>query len=227
MANFMRREVARRVFAKELMNSTYSMKDEREKSPVYVLTPLGLKCNRVFVIGALTEKTEVGEEGGVWRIRILDQTGTFVGYISRYQPDAFEAIAEIDTFTLVAVTAKVRLFEAGSRTLVSLRPESINVADVESGYYWVVETARATIKRIKEMESGSTENARLAKEIYGTDLDEYRKAVKEALLRLKEEYAAEEVESGEEIEEEIEEEVDEFDFEIEEEDIDLSELLED
>ncbi len=224
MANFVRREVARRVFAKELMNSTYSMKDEREKSPVYVLTPLGLKCNRVFVIGALTEKTEVGEEGGVWRVRIVDQTGTFVGYISRYQPDAFEAIAEIDTLTLVAVTAKVRLFEAGTRTLVSLRPESINITDVESRDYWVVETARATIKRIREMERGETENARLAREIYGTDLDEYRKAVKEALLRLKEEYAAEEVES-EEIEEE--EEVDEFDFEIEEEDIDLSELLED
>ena len=223
MVNFMRREVARRVFAKELMSSTYSLKEEGEKSPVYILTPLGLKCNRVFIVGALTEKTEVGEEGGVWRIRIVDQTGTFTGYVSRYQPDAFEAIAEIDTLTLVAVTAKVRLFEAGTRTLVSIRPESISETDVESRDYWVVETARATIKRIREMEKGEGENVRLAKEIYGTDLDEYKRAVREALLRLREEYR------GEEIEEEVEdeEEIEEFEFEIEEEDIDLSELLED
>ncbi len=223
MVNFMRREVARRVFAKELMSSTYSLKEEGEKSPVYILTPLGLKCNRVFIVGALTEKTEVGEEGGVWRIRIVDQTGTFTGYVSRYQPDAFEAIAEIDTLTLVAVTAKVRLFEAGTRTLVSIRPESISETDVESRDYWVVETARATIKRIREMEKGEGENVRLAKEIYGTDLDEYKRAVREALLRLREEYRAEEIE--EEVEDE--EEIEEFEFEIEEEDIDLSELLED
>jgi len=225
MAVFMKREVARRVFAKELMDSNYAMKDEGEKSPVYILTPLGLKCNRVFIIGALTEKTDVGEESSIYRIRITDQTGSFVGYIGRFQPEAYDAIAEIDVLNLVAVTAKVRLFEGETRKFVSLRPETISIADAESRDYWVVETARATIKRIREMERGEGENVKLAREIYGTDIEEYKKAVKEALLRLKEEYTVEEEEEiveGEEIEEEVD-----IDFDIEEEEIDLTELLED
>ncbi|WP_230972278.1 hypothetical protein [Archaeoglobus neptunius] len=226
MTVFMKREVARRVFAKELMSSTYAMRDEGEKSPVYVLTPLGLKCNRVFIIGALTEKTDVGEDSSIYRIRIADQTGSFIGYIGRYQPEAYDAIAEINELSLVAVTAKVRLFEGETRTFVSIRPETISMAEPESRDYWVVETARSTIKRIKEMERGEGENVKLAREIYGTDLNEYRRMVREALLRLKEEYVEETEE--EEVELEDVEEEGELDLMlVEEEEIDLTKLLED
>jgi len=222
MTVMMKREVAKRVFAKELMDSTYAMRDEGEKSPIYILTPLGLKCNRVFIIGALTEKESIGEDGNIYRIRITDQTGTFIGYISPFQSEAYEAIAEIDVLNLVAVTAKVRLFEREAKTFVSIRPESISIADVESRDYWVVETARATVKRIKEMERGEGENVKLARKVYGTNIEEYKQAVRDALLRLKEEYVMEE--EIEEVEEIVEEELD---FEIDEEEIDLTELLED
>lgn len=232
MTVFLKREVARRVFAKELMNSSYTLRDESEKSPVYVLTPLGLKCNRVFIIGVLTEKEEVGEDGSIYRIRITDQTGSFVGYVSKFQPEAYEALEEIDILTLVATTAKVRVFEGETRKFVSIRPETISPADPESRDYWVVETAIQTLERIKEMERGESENAKLAMEKYNTNLEEYKNVVREAVMKLMEDYQAEIEELEEEEEEEAfeemeEEELEEVDIDIEEEEIDLTKLLED
>jgi len=216
-----KREVARRAFAKELNDATYMLKSGEDRSPVYVLTPLGLRCNRVFVIAALLEKEEVQPESGIWRIRLADPTGSFIGYVGRYQPEALESLMDIEPPILAAVTAKVRVFEGVTRTFVSLRPENINIADAEARDYWIIETAKATMNRIRDMENESSEDAKLAKQIYNPDLNEYRRAVKEALLRLKEEYEIfERIEEAEEIAEE------DFEFELEEEEFDLSDLLE-
>ena len=46
-----RREVARRIFAYEFNRSTHKIESKEEKSPIYVLTPTGMRCNRVFVVG--------------------------------------------------------------------------------------------------------------------------------------------------------------------------------
>jgi len=120
-----KREIARRMFAHEFNRSTYKIQDEGEKSPVYVLSPLGLRCNRIFIVGALLEKEEVRADSGIWRIRISDPTGVFSGFIGRYQPEALESLLEIDPPELVAITAKVRVFE-GERTMVFIRPENIS-----------------------------------------------------------------------------------------------------
>ncbi len=225
-----KREVARRIFAHEFNNSTYKIQDEGEKSPVYVLTPLGLKCNRIFIVGALLEKEEAKPDSGIWRIRVSDPTGVFMGFVGRYQPEAFESLLEIEPPELVAITAKVRIFE-GSRIMVFIRPESISTVTSDVRDYWVVETAKATIERIKRMKEGN-EDAKLAKQIYSTDLEEYKNVVKQALLTIMEGFIekAEEteiVDEEEEIEEEIEELEDIDEFEFEEEEWDLSELLED
>lgn len=208
----MKREVARRVFAKELNASTHVIKGEGDKAPVYILTPLGLKCNRVYVVGALLEKDETKPESGIWRIRISDPTGSFVGYVGKFQPEALEMLLEVDCPSIVALTAKVKLLEGIKRKFVILRPEIINVVDPDVRDYWIVETARSTLERIKDVELGRTETAKLAKEIYKTDTEEYKKVVKEVLTKLKEEFEAlEEVEEEEE-EEEIEFEEEEFDL---------------
>ena len=55
------REPARRVFASELRECRYQFKDgEDEKSPTFVLLPTGERCNRIFIVGTLTEKTAAG-----------------------------------------------------------------------------------------------------------------------------------------------------------------------
>jgi len=227
MTVLLKREVARRVFARELMSSTYTLRDESEKSPLYVLTPLGLKCSRVFIIGVLTDMEERGEDGSIYRIRVADHTGAFIGYIGKYQPEAYEAIEEIDLLTPVAITAKVRVFEGETRKFVTLRPEMISVADPESKDYWVIETAVQTLKRIEEMKKGESDTARLAMEIYNTDLEEYRRAVREAVEKVMESYEFYfEERMLEEEEEEFEIEEDE-ELSFEEEEIDLTELLKD
>ncbi|MDI9646697.1 MAG: hypothetical protein QFX40_08445 [Archaeoglobales archaeon] len=211
-----KREVARRVFAKELNNATYTIKIAGEKNPIYVLTPLGLRCNRVFVIGAMIEKYEVRPESGIWKIRVADPTGSLVGYVSNFQPEALESLLDIEPPVVVAITAKVKVFEGSSRKLVSLRPEMINLADFYARDYWIVETAKSTIKRIKDLETEATEDAKLAKKIYNPNLEDYKAAVREAITKLKEEYEAFE---------EFEEEEEDLDLEFEEEEFDLKDLV--
>ncbi len=207
-----RREVARRVFAKEFNSSRYRLGGNAEKEPVYVLTPLGLKCNRIFVIGALIEKEETKPDSEVLRIRIADPTGSFLGFVGKFDPEAKVSLTEIDIPSTVAVTAKARLLERGGRIIPFIRPETINLSDFESRDYWILETAKATMKRI-EMMRGDSELARLAREKYNPNLEEYKEMVVSALMRLKEE-----VEISEEVEESIEES-------IEEEILDLNDLF--
>ena len=222
-----KREIARRMFAHEFNRSTYKIQDEGEKSPVYVLSPLGLRCNRIFIVGALLEKEEVRADSGIWRIRISDPTGVFSGFIGRYQPEALESLLEIDPPELVAITAKVRVFE-GERTMVFIRPENISTVTSDVRDYWIVETAKGTIERIRKMEKEEDEDTKLARQIYSTELEEYKNIIKQALLSLKkfEAIEIEEEEEAGEIEEEIEEFEDIDEFEFEEEEWDLSELLE-
>ncbi|MCC6027368.1 MAG: hypothetical protein LM574_02110 [Archaeoglobus sp.] len=207
-----RREVARRVFAKEFNSSKYKLGGNAEKEPVYVLTPLGLKCNRIFIIGALIEKEETKPDSEVLRIRIADPTGSFLGFVGKFDPEAKVSLTEIDIPSTVAVTAKARLLERGGRVIPFIRPETINLSDFESRDYWILETAKATMKRI-EMMKGDSELARLAREKYNPNLEEYKEMVVSALMRLKEE-----VEISEEREESIEES-------IEEEILDLNDLF--
>jgi RPA family protein len=228
-----RREIARRIFAYEFNRSTHRIQPEEDKAPVYVLTPLGMRCNRVFIVGALLDKDEIKPDSGIWRIRVSDPTGAFFGYVSRFQPDALEALMEIEPPELVAVVGKVRVFERDGRHFVSLRPEYISVVDSDVRDYWVYETALRTLERIRRMELKKDEDCKLAWQIYNPNLNEYRQIVKQALMSLKEEYEI--LEEIEESEEEIEElrarreveELKEFEeeFEFEEEEWDLSDIL--
>ncbi len=219
MNGFKRREVARRIFAYELNRSTYRFPKEDEKAPVYVLTPLGVRINRVFFVGALLDKEEIKPDSGIWRIRVSDPTSAIYGYVSRFQPDALESLMEIDVPELVAIVGKVRTFEVNARIFVSLRPEYISPVESDVRDYWVYETAKHTVERIKAMEKKEDEDVKLAWQIYNPNLNEYRVVVKQAILSLKEGIVAE----GEEEEEEIKEFEEEFEFE--EEEWDLSDIL--
>ncbi|MCQ4152717.1 MAG: hypothetical protein NOM71_00465 [Archaeoglobi archaeon] len=216
-----KREVARRVFSKEFNASKFKVGGEGEKEAVYVLTPLGLRCNRLFIVGVLLEKDEVRPDSDMWRIRISDPTGSFLGFVSKFQPDALDSIADINPPEIVAVTAKAKLLQRDDRVLPLIRPENINISDFETRDYWIIETARATLRRIKAIEKGDD---KLAIEKYHPNIEEYRKAVIEALMRLKEEQAILEEERLEEKKERKEEEEKDLGFKLDEEIIDLSDF---
>jgi RPA family protein len=224
-----KREVARRLFAFELNSSTHRIEQEGDKTPVYILTPTGIRCNRVFVVGVLLDKEEARPDSNFWRIRVRDPTGVFVCFVGRFQPDALEALLEIEPPEMVAIVGKVRIFKGETRKFVSLRPEQIAVVDSDVRNYWVYETAKRTLERIERMEKDKDDgDIALAWQIYNPNLDEYRDAVRQALLVVREEakvFKAEEGE-GEEMDiktDEIEKLEEEFVFE--EEEWDLSDIL--
>ena len=147
------REVAWRVFAGEFTSSRVEIKGEGEKMPSYVVSPLGAMMNRVFVVGVLTDIENIGSTEPFWRARISDPTGTFYLSSGQYQPEATMALGKIQPPKFVAVVGKIRTYSPEEGTMyVSIRPEKVTVVDIGLRDYWVMETCKATLRRISAME---------------------------------------------------------------------------
>ena len=186
------REVARRAFATEFNDATYTFKEsDDDRAPVYSLLPTGQRANRVFVAGTLTETEDVGNDSEYWRGRIVDPTGTFFTYAGQYQPEATSVLREAETPAYVTVVGKPRTYETDEGDVnVSLRPESISVVDDATRNRWVVETAERTLDRIEAFgaaadgDAAADEYATMAETQYGAELSTYRDAVVSALETL-------------------------------------------
>jgi RPA family protein len=182
------REVARRVFAEEFNDASYTFKEsDDERAPVYALLSTGERANRVFLVGTLTEKEDVGEDSEYWRGRIVDPTGTFFAYAGQYQPDAAGALRELEPPAYVAVVGKPRTYETDDGQVnVSVRPESITQVDAATRNRWVVETAERTLERVAAFDDEGNEYARMAREEYDPLVDRYEDAAVAALESLEE-----------------------------------------
>ncbi|MXR41727.1 DNA-binding protein [Halobaculum sp. WSA2] len=180
------REVARRVFAAEYNDASYTFKEsDDERAPLYLLLPTGERANRVFIVGTLTEKEDVGEDSEYWRGRIVDPTGTFFTYAGQYQPEAASALRELEPPAYVAVVGKPRTYETDDGSVnVSVRPESITTVDAATRDRWVAETAARTLDRIEAFDDEGNEYARMAREQYDLPVEEYRDAAVAALQSL-------------------------------------------
>ncbi|WP_253738633.1 hypothetical protein [Halohasta salina] len=144
-----RREVAYRPFAAEFDDASlsYSESDE-ERAPNYVVTPTGLRVNRLFAVGVLTESESINDE--TLRGRIVDPTGAFVTYAGQYQPPAQAFLDRTTPPAFVAITGKARTFEPedSDRVFTSVRPESLSEVDADTRDRWAVSAAESTLERI-------------------------------------------------------------------------------
>jgi len=149
----MKREQAWRIFSGEFNDSTVEIEGSGEKSPSYVITPLGSKVNRLFAIGVLTDVEHVSESEDMIRAHISDPTGVFTLYAGRqYQPEATEQLLAIEVPAFVAVVGKARTYQPEEGTLyVSIRPESVREVNAETRDRWIVETCDHTKQRIEAM----------------------------------------------------------------------------
>ncbi|WP_256393313.1 RPA family protein [Natronoarchaeum rubrum] len=186
------REVARRAFASEFNDSSYTFKEsDDERAPVYALLPTGERANRVFFVGTLTEKEDIGEDNEYWRGRIVDPTGTFFVYAGQYQPDAAAMLRDLEPPAYVSVVGKPRTYETDEGDVnVSVRPESITVVDADVRDRWVVETAQRTLDRIESFDPEADEYAAMAEENYEMAIENYRREVVTALEDLEDEQEA-------------------------------------
>jgi len=180
------RETAHRVFASEFNDSHYTFKEsDDERAPVYQLLRSGEKVNRVFFIGTLTEKNDVGTDKEYWQGRIVDPTGTFFVYAGQYQPEAAATMRSIEAPAYLAVVGKPRTYEQDDGNItVSIRPESINVVDAETRNRWVADAAEQTLDRIEGFDDLDNKYVEKAKEVYDDDLVSYKEAVIEALTTI-------------------------------------------
>jgi hypothetical protein len=183
------REVARRAFAVEFNDTTYVFKEsDEEMAPNYGLLPTGERANRVFLVGTLTEKEDIGEDSEYWRGRVVDPTGTFFVYAGQYQPEPAAVLRDVEPPAYVAVVGKPGTYETDEGDVnVSLRPESINVVDANTRDRWVAETAERTLERIRSFNDDANEYAAMARERYDTSVDTYRREVISALESLEDE----------------------------------------
>jgi RPA family protein len=148
----MKRETAWRVFAGEYNDSTFEIKGEGEMKPSYIITPLGAKINRVFIIGVLTDVENISEEGDLVRAHISDPTGIFTMYSGSYQKEITDTLSKIEVPTFVAVIGKVRTYSPEEGTfLVSIRPEKILEVNSDIRDKWIIETCKNTKDRIEAL----------------------------------------------------------------------------
>ncbi|MCL7418167.1 MAG: DNA-binding protein [Halalkalicoccus sp.] len=182
------RELAQRVFASEFNDAGYTFKEsDDERAPLYALLPTGERANRVFIVGTLTEKTDVGEDSEYWQGRIVDPTGTFFVYAGQYQPEAANFLREAEPPAYVSIVGKPRTYETDDGDVnVSVRPESITEVDVGTRDRWVVETAERTIERIETFDEETNEYAAMAREEYDLPIEDYRRDLLSALESVEE-----------------------------------------
>ena len=146
----MKRQTAWRVFAGEFNDSTVELKGEGEMTPSYVVTPLGAKVNRLFIIGVLTDVENVSEDGDLVRAHISDPTGVFTLYSGQYQQEATDALSNIEVPAFVAVIGKARTYTPDEGGMyVSIRPEKIMEVSADIRDKWILETCKNTKDRIE------------------------------------------------------------------------------
>jgi RPA family protein len=149
----MDREIAWRIFAHEFNMSTLFVSEGDERAPNYIITPTGVKCNRLFIIGVVTEVENIGKDNNLWRARIADPTGVFTIYAGQYQPEAAIFLSELQIPSYVALVGKARKYEPEDGAVyLSVRPEEINPSDEKQRDRWVLEAAERTLERINIME---------------------------------------------------------------------------
>lgn len=149
----MDREIAWRIFAHEFNMSNLYVSEGDERAPNYIITPTGVRCNRLFIVGVVTEVENIGKDNNLWRARIADPTGVFTVYASQYQPEAAIFLSDLHVPAYVALVGKARKYEPEDGTVyLSVRPEEINASDEKQRDRWVLETAERTLERINIIE---------------------------------------------------------------------------
>lgn len=150
----MLRELAWRIFAGEYADASLEHSTDGERAPSYVITPLGAKVNRLFLVGVVTDVEDVGGEGQpMWRARLSDPTGVYHVYAGQYQPEASAALSRITPPAFCAIMGKARTYSPEEGVLyTSVRPEMVKIVDAKLRDYWILECARGMKRRIDAME---------------------------------------------------------------------------
>ncbi len=110
--------------------------------------------NRMFVIGVLTDRQNIGTDTEpLWRALVSDGTDKFYVYAGKYAPEAAQILSKTEPPTFVAIIGKSRTYSPQEGTMyMSVRPEKIVRVTDKIRDNWIAETARSTLHRIDAIE---------------------------------------------------------------------------
>ncbi|MCK5038465.1 MAG: hypothetical protein KAS16_05145 [Thermoplasmata archaeon] len=150
----MKREVAWRVFASEFNDSSIKIESQEEMSPSHLISPLGARMNRVFVVGVVTDLENLGTPAEpMWRARMTDPTGSFSISAGQYQPEAALALSKVRPPAYVAIIGKARTYSPEDGVVyVSISPEVVREVTEDVRDYWVLESCKALKERLEAYE---------------------------------------------------------------------------
>ncbi len=146
------RELAWRVFASELLASSAEERGTGEKSPSYVISPLGARMNRVLLPGMVSPMEGGGGNatGGFVRSRLSDATGTVPVTAGSYQPQGQSDLAKISQPTRALVIGKAALSRGvGAAPSCSVRVEAVQPLPDVDFRTLTAETAVQTLERLQ------------------------------------------------------------------------------
>jgi len=142
-----------RLFAGELHRTRYRCPGGEESGQTQaVLTPTGLCCRRLFLVGALLEVE--GRPGEMMQARVADPTGAFTLKAGRSEAGAAAVLAEITPPAFVAVTGTLLLLAQARSTQCQVVPGGIRTVTREIRDGWVIRTASATVERLEMLAAG-------------------------------------------------------------------------
>ncbi|MBT7244865.1 MAG: hypothetical protein HN874_05395 [Euryarchaeota archaeon] len=205
-----RRQPAWHMLASEFSDSTLHQQGSGEFDPLFVITKLGAKVNRLVVAGLLErlEPRETSNGATLWQGQLRDPSGLHYFSVGDYAPEAMRELtvqlaSRIDDgeTVMLIMTAKARYFQNDEGAVyTSLRPEEAAVITRSNYRNWLVKAAEGLLERMdahdksssleKNLQSlasaGIPENLRegilLANEHYGEiDLETYRLNIMQTL----------------------------------------------
>tara|TARA_X000001036_G_scaffold324694_1_gene303255 strand:+ start:2076 stop:2972 length:897 start_codon:yes stop_codon:yes gene_type:complete len=198
------------MLASEFGDSTLHQQGAGEFDPLFVITKLGAKVNRLVVAGLLErlEPRETANGATLWQGQLRDPSGLHYFSVGDYAPESMRELtvqlsSRIDDgeTVMLIMTAKARYFQNEEGAVyTSLRPEEAAVITRSNYREWLVMAAEGMLNRIDAHEKSSSleknlqslatagipENLRegilLANEHYGEiDLETYRLNIMQTL----------------------------------------------
>ena len=198
------------MLASEFSDSTLHQQGSGEFDPLFVITKLGAKVNRLVVAGLLErlEPRETSNGATLWQGQLRDPSGLHYFSVGDYAPESMRELtvqlaSRIDDgeTVMLIMTAKARYFQNDEGAVyTSLRPEEAAVITRSNYRNWLVKAAQGLLERMDAHEKSSSleknlqsltsagipENLRegilLANEHYGEiDLENYRLNIMQTL----------------------------------------------
>ena len=198
------------MLASEFSDSTLNQQGSGEFDPMFIITKLGAKVNRVIVAGMLErlDPRETSNGSTLWQGQLRDPSGLHFFSVGDYAPESMRELTiqlssriEDGESIMLLMTAKARYFQNEEGAVyTSLRPEEAAIVTREVYRNWLVSACKGMLERMDMQEkaislekttnalaaAGIQENMRegllLAGEHYGEiDTEPYRLNIMNAL----------------------------------------------